>query len=59
MSFREIPKSQQVDEIIEYCRTHDNPNISDIVFDLQLELFAVDDILDELDEKGIHLNVKY
>jgi hypothetical protein len=59
MSFREIPKSQQVDEIIEYCRTHDNPNISDIVYDLQLELFAVDDIIDELEEKGIHLNVKY
>ncbi|MBQ8016848.1 MAG: hypothetical protein IJ258_01955 [Methanobrevibacter sp.] len=59
MSFREIPKSQQVDEIIEYCRTHNNPNISDIVYDLQLELFTVDDILDELEEKGIHLDVKY
>jgi hypothetical protein len=46
MSFRDIPKSQQVDEIIEYCKTHDNPNISDIVYDLQLSLFEVDDIID-------------
>lgn len=59
MSFRDIPKSQQVGEIIEYCKTHENPNISDIVFDLQLELFAVDDILDEIEEKGIKLNVEY
>lgn len=59
MSFRDIPKSRQVDEIIEYCKTHENPNISDIVFDLQLELFAVDDILDEIEEKGIKLNVEY
>lgn len=59
MSFREIPKPQQVQEIIEYCKNHENPNISDIVYDLQLELFAVDNILDELNEKGIKLNVKY
>ena len=31
MSFRDVPKSQQVDEIIEYCKTHENPNISDIL----------------------------
>lgn len=36
-----------------------NPNISDIVFDLQLELFDVDDIITELEEKGMKLNVKY
>lgn len=59
MSFRDIPKSQQVEEIIEYCKNHETPNISDIVFDLQLELFVVDDILDELEEKGIKLNVEY
>ena len=59
MSFRDIPKSQQVDEIIEYCKTHENPNISDIVFDLQLELFAVDDIIDELEQEGIELDVQY
>lgn len=59
MSFRDIPKSQQISEIIEYCRNHDNPNISDIVYDLQLELFVVDDIIDELEQKGINLNVEY
>jgi hypothetical protein len=59
MSFRDIPKSQQVDEIIEYCKTHDNPNISDIVYDLQLSLFEVDDIIDELEQKGMELNVEY
>lgn len=59
MSFREIPKSQQVGEIMEYCQTHDNPNISDIVYDLQLSLFEVDDVLDELEQKGITLNVQY
>ena len=59
MSFRDIPKSQQVEEIIEYCKTHENPNISDIVFDLQLELFAVDGIIDELEQEGIKLNVQY
>ena len=59
VSFREIPKSQQEKEIIEYCKTHENPNISDIVYDLQLQLFDVDDILTELEEKGIEMNVKY
>ncbi|WP_296804979.1 hypothetical protein [uncultured Methanobrevibacter sp.] len=59
VSFREIPKSQQEKEIIEYCKTHENPNISDIVYDLQLQLFDVDDILTELEEKGIEMKVKY
>lgn len=59
MSFRDIPKSQQIEEIIEYCNTHDDPNISDIVYDLQLSLFEVDDVLDELEQKGIKLDVVY
>ncbi len=59
MSFRQIPKAQQMKEVVEYCRTHDNPNISDIVYDLQLELFDVDNIISELEEKGTKLNVKY
>ena len=59
MSFREIPKEQQEKEIIEYCKTHKNPNISNIVYDLQLNLFDVDDIIDELEEKGLKLNVQY
>ena len=59
MTIREIPKDQQVKEIIEYCNNHDNTNISDMVFDLQLDLFDVDRIIDELEEKEINLNVDY
>lgn len=59
ITLREIPKNQQVSEIIEYCKSHEKPNISDMVFDLQLDLFEVDRILDELEEQGINLNVKY
>ena len=59
MSFRKIPKAQQIKEVTEYCRTHENPNISDIVYDLQLDLFDVDDIITEAEEKGIELNVRY
>lgn len=59
ISFRDIPKDQQVSEIIEYCKTHENPNISDIVYDLQLQLFDVDDIITELEENGTKLNVEY
>lgn len=59
MSLRDIPKSQKEKEIIEYLNTHENVDLSDLVFDLQLDLFDVDDILDELAEKGIDLNVKY
>lgn len=59
MSFRQVPKKQQREEIIEYCKTHQNPNISDMVFDLQLQLFDVDDIITELEEEGLNLNVRY
>lgn len=59
MSFRDIPKPQQENEILEYCKTHKNPNISDIVYDLQLDLFDVDDIINEFEERGIDLNVQY
>lgn len=59
MSFRDIPKAQQRKEILEYCKIHKNPNISDIVYDLQLKLFDVDDIITELEDSGVELNVKY
>ena len=59
MTIREIPKSQQVEEIIEYCEKHPQPDFSDIVFDLQLDLFDVDEIIDELKENGMDLNVKF
>jgi len=59
MTLREIPKCQQEKEIIEYCTNNPNPDISDIVYDLQLDLFAADEIIDELEDKGFILNVKY
>ncbi len=59
MTLREIPKEQQVAEIINYCKEHENPNLSDLLFELQLDLFDVDTIIDELEEKGINLNVEY
>ena len=59
MTLREIPKEQQVEEIINYCRKYDNPKLSDLLFDLRLDLFDVDTIIDELEEKGIKLNVEY
>ncbi len=59
MSLREIPKSQMKREIIEYCRNNPNPDLSDIVFDLQLDLFDVDTIIDEIESEGLELNVKW
>ena len=59
MSIRDIPKSQQEKEIIEYCDIHENVDLSDLIFDLQLDLFDVDEILDELSQKGIELDVNY
>lgn len=59
MSLRDIPKSQQEKEIIDYCNIHENVDLSDLIFDLQLDLFDVDEILDELSQKGIELNVNY
>ena len=59
MTLREIPKDQQIKVIIEYCNAHENPNISDLVFDLQLDLFDMDRILDKMEEKGIDLKVGY
>ena len=58
MSLRDIPKSQQKKEIIDYCDIHQNVDLFDLIFDLQLNLFDVDEILDELSQKGIELNVK-
>lgn len=59
MTLREIPKEQQVEEILDYCQKHPNPNLSDLLFELQLDLLEVDAILDELEDKGINLNVEY
>ena len=59
MSLRDIPKSQKEKEIIEYCKKHPHPDLSDIVFDLRLDLFDVDDIIEELESSGMDLNVEY
>ena len=59
ITLREIPKEQKIREIINYCKSHEKPNISDMVFDLQLDLFDVDSIIDELEDEGIDLNVEY
>ena len=59
MSLRNIPKSQMKKEIIEYCNNHPNPDLSDIVFDLQLDLFDVDSLIDEIESEGMKLNVKW
>ena len=59
MTLRDIPKSQKRREIIEYCIKHPSADISDIVYDLQLDLFDVDDIIDELESEGMKLDVKY
>ena len=48
MTIREIPKEQQIEEIINYCSEHENPKLSDLLFDLQLDLLDVDTIIDEL-----------
>ena len=59
MTIRDIPKSQMKKEIIEYCRDNPNPDLSDIVYDLQLDLFDVDSLIDEIESEGIELNVKW
>jgi hypothetical protein len=48
MSIRDIPKKQRKNEIVEYCKIHPNPDFSDIIFDLQLDIFDVDEVIDEL-----------
>lgn len=59
MSLREIPKTQMENEIIQYCKKHPNPDFSDVVYDLQLDIFDVDDIIDKLESSGMKLNIKY
>ena len=59
MTLREILKSQMRKEIIEYCEIHHNPDLSDIIFDLRLDLLDVDRIIDEIENEGIKLNVKW
>ncbi|MBR5954641.1 MAG: hypothetical protein IK021_04425 [Methanobrevibacter sp.] len=59
MTLREIPKPQMKREILEYCKKHPKPDLSDIVYDLQLDLFDVDSIIDEIESSGVKLNVRW
>ena len=59
VTLRDIPKNQQIAEIMEYCRCHENPNFSDMLFDLRLDIFEADRIVDELKDSGIDLNIEY
>jgi predicted ArsR family transcriptional regulator len=51
-SQRDIPKSQQKREIIEYCNTHEDIFAQDIERELQIDFHDVCMILDELEEEG-------
>lgn len=59
MTLRDIPKSQKTAEIMDYCSRHPSSDISYIVYDIKLDLFDVDDIIDELESEGIRLDVRY
>ena len=52
VQLRDIPKSQQKMEIIEYCRTHDDIFALDIEDELQIDFRDVCEILDELEKEG-------
>ena len=52
IQLRDIPKSQQKIEIMEYCKTHDDIFAVDIEEDLQIDFSDVCEILDELEKEG-------
>lgn len=52
IGLRDIPKSQQKREIIEYCNTHEDIFAPDIERELQIDFHDVCMILDELEEEG-------
>lgn len=52
IGLRDIPKAQQKQEIIEYCRTHDDIFALDIEKELQIDFLEVCEILDELEKEG-------
>lgn len=48
ITLRDIPREQQKSEIIDYCEEHKTALLSDIANDLKLDLFEVNEILEEL-----------
>lgn len=53
ITLRDIPKKQQKEEIIQYCKTHDIIDSWDISDELRLESNDVEEILEELLEEKI------
>lgn len=49
---RDIPKSQQIDEILKYCQTHEDIYAPDIEEELQIDFSDVCEILEELSQQG-------
>ena len=53
ITLRDIPYAQQKEEIIEYCRKKKRVFLSEIAYDLKLDLGDVYNITNELVEEGI------
>ena len=53
ITIRDIPYEQQKQEIIEYCKTHDDIWVPEIEAKLQIDYNNVYDILNELEKEGI------
>ncbi|WP_407421860.1 hypothetical protein [Methanobrevibacter sp.] len=53
ITLRDIPYAQQKEEIIEYCRKKKRVFLSEIAYDLKLDLGDVYNIINELIEEGI------
>ena len=52
INLRDIPREQQKEEIINYCKTHDDIWAPDIVDELLLDYDDVYEILEELEKEG-------
>jgi hypothetical protein len=53
ITLREIPREQRREEILDYCKSHDTIDSSEIAFELRLESYEVNEILEELKNENI------
>ena len=53
ITLRDIPYNQQKEEIIEYCKLNERVLMSDVAYDLKLDLEDVYNIVNELIDEGI------
>ena len=53
ITLREIPREQQREEILDYCKSHDTIDSSEIAFELRLESYEVNEILEELKNENM------